>query len=393
MHEFASGPSGSEIEHLFTNGSCFAQGRPEIHTAAWAVYNASSHQPIGAGPLSGLLQTIGRGELLALVHALRWTLLHRVRTHVWLDALHVHDGYQQRRVSHLRHQDCAHADLWLEVEHLLDEGVGDLANSSWIPSHLDPTLCENPFEDWVARHNAAVDTLVVRCNADRPASFWHLVEQQRQWDLLWRARLHRLRQYYFQIYEDTHVSSREPEVICVESSADEEDVGSLYSFADLLSDPSQFCTFPEQTGIPLSFLHGLITWINDHDAVDCVPCACSFLEITVGMMRIDPVQFPFRDPASGAWTDQARVSLFERPTLAYYLDIVQKTFQFLAQQIHLADPVLRNINCLSLGVHPPQKGIFLRLTPSLRTDIKEMLGSFTRRRPIRRCADLARPMA
>lgn len=44
----------------------------------------------------------------------------------------------------------------------------------WIPSHLDESLLENPFEDWVHLWNGRVDALVGHYNLNRPADFQEL---------------------------------------------------------------------------------------------------------------------------------------------------------------------------------------------------------------------------
>lgn len=389
---FESIPTGEEMEHLFTDGSCFADGRWEIHCASWAVFNANSQQAVATGWVPGLAQTIGRGELMALVAALRWALRYAVRTHIWMDAKFVHEGYEQRRHGFVGDLSDTHADLWLQVEQMIAEGVGTLASSSWIPSHLDPSRCENPFEDWVATNNGKVDLLAVRQNLARPVSFWNLVMRQNQWDQLWRERLHQLRQYYFGIFELTHGPNAMNEITVIESSDDDESESRLYSFADILAGLPNLCTFDSATGLPFSFLESIIHWINSHDDVDSPAVAVSLLEITVGLLRIDPITFPHRNPTSGKWHMRDRLTLYERPTLAFYIGLVQKVFQFLARQSRHFDFILQSLDCSSMGVHVPQRGVALRLNTQLRADIKQVLAFFTASRPIRRAADMARPL-
>lgn len=389
---FESIPTGEEMEHLFTDGSRFADGRWEIHCASWAVFNANSQQAVATGWVPGLAQTIGRGELMALVAALRWALRYAVRTHIWMDAKFVHEGYEQRRHGFVGDLSDTHADLWLQVEQMIAEGVGTLASSSWIPSHLDPSRCENPFEDWVATNNGKVDLLAVRQNLARPVSFWNLVMRQNQWDQLWRERLHQLRQYYFGIFELTHGPNAMNEITVIESSDDDESESRLYSFADILAGLPNLCTFDSATGLPFSFLESIIHWINSHDDVDSPAVAVSLLEITVGLLRIGPITFPHRNPTSGKWHMRDRLTLYERPTLAFYIGLVQKVFQFLARQSRHFDFILQSLDCSSMGVHVPQRGVALRLNTQLRADIKQVLAFFTASRPIRRAADMARPL-
>ena len=84
--DFVSAPTWDDIRHLFTDGSSFGAGRPELRQAAWGVYNHTSHLPVATGFVPRLLQTIDRVEVLALLAAQSWTSYWRCNTHVWLDS-------------------------------------------------------------------------------------------------------------------------------------------------------------------------------------------------------------------------------------------------------------------------------------------------------------------
>ena len=62
-----------------------------------------------------------------------------------------------------------------------------------------------------------------------PTLFWNLVDLQRKWDQCWTDRLHKLRLYYFQISDlrDYYQPLTGSEVIPIDSSEDEENVGCL----------------------------------------------------------------------------------------------------------------------------------------------------------------------
>ena len=68
---FLSQPSEG-VQHLFSDGSCFTYPAKCCNTAAWALLNATTGQLIGHGLVPGLIQTIARGELLAVLAAAHW---------------------------------------------------------------------------------------------------------------------------------------------------------------------------------------------------------------------------------------------------------------------------------------------------------------------------------
>ena len=197
-------------------------GRLETHRAAWALYNATSGQPVADGWLAGLPQTIVRAEITALLAALRWALHWGHQVHVWLDALEVHRAFQRRLAGLCTEMTDANSDLWMEVDSLLQQGALAMVTSSWIPSHLNQRLCESPFEEWVAQNNGKVDAMAVRRNADRPMEFRQLLTCQKQWDERRTSLMDRLRHFYFEVFERNKEARSKANIhIMVESSDDE----------------------------------------------------------------------------------------------------------------------------------------------------------------------------
>ena len=138
--------------------------------------------------------------------------------------------------------------------------------------------------------------------------------------------MQKLRNFYFAVFERDKVNKRCAASILIESS-DEASESRLYSFLDTLStdmDPSHFV---QTLGFPVEFLQSLLDWLRTHeiDSQDAVPV--SFLEITFGVLKISPVQFPFPNLTTGNWTLMDRRSLFERPTLTNFYGIIQKYSQ------------------------------------------------------------------
>ena len=120
--DFVSAPSGTGTgtQHLFTDGSHTADGRFETRRAAWGLHNATSHRPIGSGHLVGLPQTIVLG--LRLPQSLPPSdglCFGGVKVHIWLDALEIQKGLQQRLDGHCTSLDEHNTDLWFIVDALL----------------------------------------------------------------------------------------------------------------------------------------------------------------------------------------------------------------------------------------------------------------------------------
>ena len=90
-----------------------------------------------------------------------------------MDAKFVHDGIDYLR-QHGVAADWSDQDLWNGIADQLEQ-LGSLQlHLHWIPSHLDESLLENPFEDWVHLWNGRVDALVGHYNLNRPADFQEL---------------------------------------------------------------------------------------------------------------------------------------------------------------------------------------------------------------------------
>eukprot|EP00438_Fugacium_kawagutii_P013644 Skav213117 [mRNA] locus=scaffold107:68285:69931:+ [translate_table: standard] len=389
--EFVSIPGYCECQHLFTDGSCLTDGRLETHRAAWGVHNSSTGTPVAAGWLPGLTQTIGRAELFALISALRWALHFSVTVHVWLDALEIHRGFQ-RRLAGLRTSDVVvNADLWLVVEMLLDSGAVRLATSSWVPSHLDPAKLESPFEEWLASGNPAADSLAVRWNQERGDYFARLLQQQRTWDEQHTQMMQKLRSFYFAVFDRTKDTRSREIVVTVESS--EEEMMPLYSFFSVFSTDVESHHFVQTLGFPFSFLHAIISWMRSHEEVGGRLVSVSFLEITFGLLKVDPVLFPFRNPSDGTWQMMDRRSLFERPTLAHFYGIVQRVFRYLGRHWCSSNPILTDLNRSSLGVTIPLEGLAFQIQPQVCGLVQSFLAIFTKPRPLRKSCDFARPVA
>ena len=390
--QFLSGPADSRQQHLFTDGSHKQDGRHETKRAAWGLYNANSQRPVAAGWLAGLPQTIARAELTAVISAIKWSLLWQTSVHIWLDALEIHRGLQRRLAFATTRVDEVNADLWYVVDTLLQDGARTWVTSAWIPSHLQPELCESPFEECIAYNNGHADSLAVRCNEDRPQAFRELLALQRRWDARHVDLFDRLRKYYFAVFERTKAVKKSTVVMNIDSS-DAESNCRLYSFLDVLSTDINPEQFVHTLGYPVAFLQALLDWLRNHESDEQIAVSVSFLEVTFAVLKVSPTQFPFRNPTSGVWVMQDRRSMFERPTLTHFYRVICKVFRYLCRNWCDGFPLRRGLDRSLQGVTIPLEGIFLRLRPSVLAAVHDHLASFTSTRPIRRAGDMARPVA
>ena len=124
--------------------------------------------------------------------------------------------------------------------------------------------------------------------------------------------------------------------------------------------------------------------MNEED--ECAAVFVSFLEITVGLLVVPPV-----NPMDGSWHLRNRHLLFERPTMSYFYGIVQKIFRYLCRHWCDSELMCHGLNRSHMGVTIPLAGIPLRLRSTTLASIQASLCDFTKGRPVRRACDLAKP--
>ena len=391
VDDFVSAPNSHAIQHVFTDGSCFADGREGVHQGAWAVWNASTGAVVASGHLAGLPQTISRAELVAVLSAMRWANFYECRCHLWIDALTIHQGLQHRLAGGVTAAGDAMCDLWFAVDYEIANGGVGRITSSWIPSHLLESACETPLEEWVAFHNNQVDTIAVRMNQTRPTWVLTLIQDQLTWDEDWSGRLRSLRRYYFDIFAVTHAERTERHVIPVDSSDDDE--GPLYSFSDLLDiDLRDFVqNFTDVAGYPIHFVQQILQWIQAHETSNVRVQPISFIELTFALLESDDIVWPYRNPMTSAWQWDRHHTQFTRPTLCYYHGIVRSVLLGVIQMFCRFSPLMRQLDRASLGITMPLDGIPVSFDPAYKAGIGALVSRYTASRPIRRAADLARP--
>eukprot|EP00435_Cladocopium_sp_Y103_P056110 s2860_g18.t2 len=205
-------PSDQEMHHLFTDGSCTVPVHRCLSKAAWGVLSATAGEPVALGHLNGLIQTIDRAELTALVAATSWTTVADLC--IWSDSLSTINLAEFIQAHGEVPISVENYDLWCEFLDALHLRAGRQTLFRWIPSHVHPDQAEDPFEEWAFSWNHAVDELVTSWNSQRDVHFLKTSEALERNINWWSERLRQLRSFYFQVAHHTqqkdHASSSEP---------------------------------------------------------------------------------------------------------------------------------------------------------------------------------------
>ena len=61
------------------------------------------------------------------------------------------------------------ADLWMSLQHSLQQLAPEQIRFRHVPSHLDPTKCDSPMDEWLAANDSQADAAAVMANNNRPS--------------------------------------------------------------------------------------------------------------------------------------------------------------------------------------------------------------------------------
>ena len=171
---------------LFTDGSCLLPREHRLRLAAWAVTVAA---PVGepavilaAGPVPGLVQTAYRGELSAVLSALKYAQASGRRVRLWSDCLGVVRGVRGLVEGSVRlvRPTARNADLWLQVRDILWEYPDRFGGIFKVPAHEALGEDATFFEEWIRHNNDQVDGAAKQANRARPQRFWDIWDEVRR---------------------------------------------------------------------------------------------------------------------------------------------------------------------------------------------------------------------
>ena len=176
LGDFSSTATVPGRQHLFTDGEGYYAGHTDLATAAWAVVHAGTGLHISGAPLCGLLQSVPRAELSAVI-SVQWTAYRQVESVIWTDSLNVAVGALQLQEQQFDWDDQDHQDLWCLLAELLADMPTTAVTFKHVPSHLEVCRCTSPFEEWVAVWNNFADLAASIRNSNRS---WDFVQVHRQ---------------------------------------------------------------------------------------------------------------------------------------------------------------------------------------------------------------------
>ena len=388
--DFLSFPSNG-CQHLFTDGSYIGYGGLYHGIAAWSVFNHTTGAPVIAQHLTGLPQGIDRAELSALLGAMRWALCTTAQIHVWSDSQYVVNGFHFLLAHGLVPVHWDNQDLWGPILHLL-QGLEHTPGCTWIPSHLDASLCDDCFSDWVQQGNDQADKLAVELNLQRSRAFWDLLRSSMGWCETGQLQFQWLQKFYFGIANaETDLDPIAPSSMPPEVLPDPlERLNSLLP-VDWMHFVQNFNFGPKAfpTQFYVDILQALMGF--EGDVVFCQFRVVTFLELALAFALVQPIPFPCWQAQTGCWTVKPLSSHFVRPTVAVLISQVRVAIHGLADRFDFKDRCVSSIMKPQLGLHKPLGGIKI-FVGSNWPRVEAAILAFSHTRPIRRACDLARPL-
>jgi ribonuclease HI len=169
------------VAHLFTDGSGWFPKHRQLRVVTWAVVMANlpedGFETISQGMVPGILQTVLRAEIFAVISALEWILDQGKPAIIWVDNLQVQRNLENFRLGTvcLGNMDNDH-DLWLRAAALCQEAVNSqlLIKIVKVHSHEDGSQYTDPIERWAIAGNDAADQAAQEARSLFHPGFWQL---------------------------------------------------------------------------------------------------------------------------------------------------------------------------------------------------------------------------
>ena len=398
--DFHSHPTQGVRQHLFTDGSCLHGDIPSLALAAWAVVSATSAQVVACGPVPGLLQTTPRAELLAVVAALRWAVFYKAEIMLWIDALNVVQG-----LGRLRHGDGAlpaeNRDLWETVAELASQLEPEQFFFAHVPSHLDQSLTEAPYEDWVAQWNGHVDTLAGLCNVNRTVMFAEIHGQALAHHCRHAAALRALRTIFFAI-ADARAGANNRGTEPGDDAADDADTaGSEPPQAfDRTVDLEEVVPVDWRQRVneavcklPYQFVQEVFGFLLEQDARSTQVFRLTWLELVFMLHVRGGFSFPVASPSGGGLVLPSTVPFAPlQPTVAVRLRYVRQAAKHAFHALRLELALVHGVCLARFGVSMPCDGLLLGAELELVQHARSAIRAFTATRAVTTVGSLARPL-
>ncbi|CAE7325636.1 unnamed protein product [Symbiodinium sp. CCMP2456] len=390
---FACSGFGTGWQHLFTDGSCNASWSPDFSLAAWGVVHSQHGAALACGPVPGIWQTAPRAELWAVIAAAKWAVFHALPCFVWSDCLNVVEGISIIQAGSDLEQ-AADKDLWDILKGLLDQLDSGSFRVCHTPSHLDSSLTESPWEDWLARYNGHADTLAAAANANRPQVLVDTYQAALQYHENNLQVLRALRSIYCGIAEATSCRNKgqqsgvvpdEPECrpMAVPRRCEIEAIVPVGWAQQVLT-----CT----ADLPGEFVLRLCRFVFEQDAAAAQAFQVTWLELVFMLEATGDFVYPVVGD-KGGWVSSATVAFLPPPpTVAGRLTLVRRALRRALKCLRLQGLFVSGIDRSDLGVGFPLDGIVFGAEDSLLLRARAALGRFAQGRRVHTRAALARPI-
>ena len=372
---------------LFTDGTRLFEGYLSI--AAWSVVDATTNTVVAAHELAGWPQTVPRAELAAALFAVQWGATNRTRTRLWTDSSYVADGANRLLQGGELGWDEENGDLWEAMLVALQRFPEGALRVTHIPSHLDPMLCEDDFELWVARFNEYADVQAGLTNQGRCQSFvnQHLAASQLHAD--WAHCIRQLRTFYLRIAECTaQDSEHRPEAV----DPAEDDV-QIWQFQAIdLHDSLPLCWKARLLECPGGFPVVCLTQVMDAllslDIGGGVSTDVSWIELVFGLFKRG---FQFWFSPYGDWVPVQDSPHRPGPNISVLIHFIRSSCNALFRHLGLSDHLVSRVDVSRLGFVFPMGGLRFSPCPGFLDDAHAGLRE-TFCKPIRCAAGLASPI-
>ena len=350
---FVSLPKDATRQHLFTDGACTLYASSELALAAWGVVNASSGSVVAMGQLPGIWQSAPRAELTAVLSAVCWTFRHSATTAIWCDAYRIAEGLRLLLDGSPPEAGWCNLDLWERIWLLVQELRPQQLCVHHVPSHLDPDLCEDDFEVWVATWNQYADTVAGLANLNRSGRFSEVHHHAVEYFQVTATHLRSLRALYLAIADATEEEGQRHDGPSPEwdedISCEDLPLGSArdLAIADQLSVNWQVQLRDKIGTLDWTLVRSVVEFMLEQDAASSLEYQISWLEL-LAMMRVR---------GCAVFSDTLHAGALQPPTVAENLCRVRQVMHCFIRVFGMSSLRLYRLSGISFGVGFPLDGL------------------------------------
>ena len=396
---FAFPPEPGRTYHVFVDGSCSFPADTQKSLAGWACVILEPHVVLAAGVLPGIKQSIDRAELCALHAVALWSLRVDCEVHAYTDSQYAKEGFDFLRLNAFVPKHWSNQDLWDQILETMIQLPSDRFRWHKVLSHQDPQLLSGPYEDWIAAGNAFADVSAKHAatlhSADvleiHRAFVQHLerdrLRVQAQLRFLMAMACHDLGSWQTFVLQD-------PEEDTVQSLATGIWPNDASLAAQLTECESSGCFVREDVfefGVVCSFAN----WLAGVDILAAHQQYVTYLELLALLYISKGPSLPIPIVLNGrkVFRDDQTVlaGTLHRYTVAGALKVFEQMFHSLFRSFGISFSE-RSLSRPSVGILKPMKALLVGVPDDLLLEVHGLLASWTADRPIRRAADLSRPI-